>query len=153
MEVQIFGTRDQAGAVSSGCALGLGSCALEQLAGAFGRVSRARRGSAEPIGASRDGGAETRRTLPCSIRWREAFQAWLEPFFRRFDYDFHLEPKQVRVFEGWCAEGGTFRSVMTPKGGGEPQEHGGTYAVLWRLDQSDDTWRIERYVDGFGPTP
>lgn len=86
------------------------------------------------------------------VQGREAFGNWLEPFFGAYDYDFQLEPKRVLVFEGWGAEGGSFTSVMRPKGGGEPQEHRGTYAVLWRLDEGDQTWRIERYVDGFGPS-
>lgn len=87
------------------------------------------------------------------VKGRDAFGNWLEPFFGKYDYDFQLEPKRVRVFEGWCAEGGRYASVMKPKGGGEQQEHSGTYAVLWRLDEGDQTWRIERYVDGFGPRP
>jgi uncharacterized protein (TIGR02246 family) len=87
------------------------------------------------------------------VQGRDAFGNWLEPFFGTYDYDFQLEPKRVRIFEGWCAEAGSFTSVLRPKVGGEPQEHSGTYAVLWRLDEGDQTWRIERYVDGFGPRP
>lgn len=78
---------------------------------------------------------------------RQAFRAWLEPFFARFDYLFSVEPVQVRAFDGWCAEAGRFRSVLTEKGGGAPQEHTGRYLVLWRLEP-DGVWRIERYVDG-----
>lgn len=84
------------------------------------------------------------------IEGRDAFRSWLEPFMNRYDYDFQVEPRRVRAFEGWCVEAGTFRSVMTKKGTEEPQEHGGTYLVLWRRDAADGRWRIERYVDGFG---
>lgn len=83
------------------------------------------------------------------ITSRQAFQAWLEPFFARYDYRFSVEPVQVRAFEGWCAEVGRFRSLLSARGGGEPQEHTGRYFVLWRLD-TDGRWRIERYVDGIG---
>ena len=79
---------------------------------------------------------------------RRAFREWLEPFFTRYDYEFSVEPSEVRVFESWCAEVGRFRSVLST-GGGDPQEHAGNYFVLWRLD-ADGTWRIERYVDGIG---
>lgn len=78
---------------------------------------------------------------------REAFRAWLEPFFGRYDYDFSVEPVQIRAFDGWCAESGRFRSVLSERGGGAPQEHEGWYFVLWRLE-ADGVWRIERYVDG-----
>lgn len=84
-----------------------------------------------------------------AIEGRESFRAWLEPFFGRFSYDFHVEPGRVRMFAGWCAEVGTFRSVMTARSGGEPQEHGGSYTLLWRRED-DGVWRIERYVDGLG---
>jgi len=84
------------------------------------------------------------------IEGRERFRAWLMPFFEAYDYDFSVEPIEVRVFDGWCAEAGRFRSVMSPKGGGDPQEHGGNYALIWRQDTDDGEWRIERYVDGFG---
>jgi uncharacterized protein (TIGR02246 family) len=43
---------------------------------------------------------------------RKAFRAWLEPFFARFQYQFSVEPSEVRVFDGWCAEVGRFRSVL-----------------------------------------
>lgn len=80
---------------------------------------------------------------------REAFRTWLEPFFSRYDYDFSVEPLDVRAFEGWCAEVGRFRSVLSTGPGQDPQEHSGRYFVLWRLD-ADGVWRIERYVDGVG---
>jgi uncharacterized protein (TIGR02246 family) len=83
------------------------------------------------------------------ITSREAFRAWLEPFFARYDYRFSLEPTQVRAFDGWCAELGHFRSALSAKSGGETQEHASRYFALWRLD-TDGTWRIERYVDGVG---
>lgn len=83
------------------------------------------------------------------IEGRTGFRAWLEPFFGRYRYDFHVEPGRVRAFDGWCAERGTFRSVMTARSGGEPQEHRGSYTLLWRRDD-DGLWRIERYVDGLG---
>lgn len=83
------------------------------------------------------------------IRGREGFREWLEPFLDAYDYDFRIAPSEVRIFDGWCVEAGSFRSVMTPKGGGEPQEHGGRYTVIWRRDEEDGAWRIERYVDGF----
>lgn len=80
---------------------------------------------------------------------RQAFRAWLEPFFTRYDYEFWVEPLEVRPFDGWCAEVGRFRSVLSTDPGHEPQEHTGQYFVLWRLD-ADGLWRIERYVDGIG---
>ncbi len=81
---------------------------------------------------------------------REAFRAWLEPFFGRFDYRFSVEPIHVRAFDGWCAETGRFRSILSEKGGGAPQEHSGSYLVLWRLEP-DGAWLMERYVDGIWP--
>lgn len=83
------------------------------------------------------------------VTGREAFSAWLRPFFTRYDYRFSVEPVQVRMFDGWCAEIGRFRSILTADEDAAPQEHTGEYFVLWRLD-SDETWRIERYVDGVG---
>lgn len=85
-----------------------------------------------------------------AIEGRKGFRDWLEPFFGRYSYEFSVEPARVRAFEGWCAETGTFRSVMTPRSGGEPQVHGGSYTLLWRRED-DGVWRIERYVDGLGP--
>lgn len=79
---------------------------------------------------------------------RKAFRQWLEPFFTRYDYEFSAQPSEVRVFDGWCAEVGRFRAVLST-GRGDPQEHTGSYFVLWRFD-ADRTWRIERYVDGIG---
>lgn len=62
-----------------------------------------------------------------------------------------MEPAQIRAFDGWCAETGRFHTVLSEKGNGAPQEHGGWYFALWRRD-ADGTWRIERYVDGIrGP--
>ena len=83
-----------------------------------------------------------------ALTGRKAFREWLRPFFTRYDYEFTVEPSEVRVFDGWCAELGRFRSVLST-GGGDRQEHTGNYFVLWRLD-ADRTWRIERYVDGIG---
>lgn len=80
---------------------------------------------------------------------RHAFRAWLEPFFTRYDYEFSVEPVEVRAFDGWCAEVGRFRSVLSTGPSQDPQEHTGEYFVLWRLD-ADGIWRIERYVDGIG---
>lgn len=79
---------------------------------------------------------------------RKAFRRWLEPFFTRYDYEFSLDPSEVRAFDGWCAEVGRFRTVLSTERG-DPQEHTGHYFVLWRLD-ADRIWRIERYVDGIG---
>lgn len=81
---------------------------------------------------------------------RNAFRAWLEPFFSKYDYEFAVEPVQVRTFDGWCAEVGRFRTTLSAGMGSEPQSHSGTYFVLWRLD-ADGVWRIDRYVDGIGP--
>jgi uncharacterized protein (TIGR02246 family) len=83
------------------------------------------------------------------ITSRQAFRDWLEPFFAGYAYRFSVEPTEVRPFDGWCAELGNFRSALSAKSGGEPQEHGGRYFALWRLDP-DGAWRIERYVDGVG---
>jgi len=83
------------------------------------------------------------------IEGREAFRRWLEPFMERFEYEFAVAPAHIRPFDGWCAETGRFRSVLTEKTGGEPRAHGGHYFVLWRLDD-DGVWRMERYVDGVG---
>lgn len=80
---------------------------------------------------------------------RDAFRVWLEPFFERFDYRLSVEPERVRGWEGWCAEHGRFRSELSPRSGGQEQEHSGHYFVLWRRDD-DGVWRIERYVDGIG---
>lgn len=79
---------------------------------------------------------------------RQAFREWLRPFFAQYDYEFSVEALEVRVFDGWCAEVGRFRSVLYNKSG-DPQQHTGQYFVLWRLD-ADGSWRIERYVDGIG---
>lgn len=79
---------------------------------------------------------------------RQAFREWLKPFFGQYDYEFSVEALEVRAFDGWCAEVGHFRSVLSTRSG-DPQEHTGRYFVLWRLD-ADGSWRIERYVDGIG---
>jgi uncharacterized protein (TIGR02246 family) len=85
-----------------------------------------------------------------AIRGREAFKEWLQPFFQSFSYHFQVEPLELRVSDRWCAESGRFMSKLTPTGGGTTQEHRGAYTVLWRLDEVDGKWRIERYIDGFG---
>ncbi len=76
---------------------------------------------------------------------RAAFRSWLRPFFEEYAYEFSLEGVRSRASERWIAETGTFRSRMTPGGGGAAAEHGGRYLALWRRDAG--AWRIERYID------
>lgn len=80
------------------------------------------------------------------ILGRAAFREWLAPFLASFSYVFSTFDVRVRFAEGWAAEKAGFRSLMTPRSGGNPMAHQGTYAVLWRRD-SDARWRIERYID------
>lgn len=80
------------------------------------------------------------------IESREAFRAWLQPFFESWEYDFSVEARRIQAFDGWCVERGRFLSRLTPAGGGEAREHGGEYLIFWRLD-GDGAWRIERYAD------
>lgn len=83
------------------------------------------------------------------LEGRAAFRRWLAPFFARYAYDFDVEPIQLRAADGWCAELGRFRSIVSVRGSDERREHTGRYLVLWRRE-GDGTWRIERYVDGIG---
>ena len=80
---------------------------------------------------------------------RGAFRRWLEPFLSRYEYTFTVDPLDVRMFDGWCAELGLFRSRLVPRDVGDPLEHAGRYFLLWRLDEQGE-WCIERYVDGIG---
>ena len=77
---------------------------------------------------------------------REAFREWLSPFFNRFTYDFDIGNKRITASGGRAVEKAAFTSEMTPKKGGEPMRHSGTFIALWQRDQNG-IWRIERYID------
>lgn len=77
---------------------------------------------------------------------RSAFRDWVAPFLVRFNYEMSFSEVRHRVAGDWAAEKGRFRSLMTPRGGGEAMEHSGSYTLLWKREP-DGTWRIERYVD------
>lgn len=81
-----------------------------------------------------------------AFRGKEAFEAWLRPFFDRFRYRFAIEDPLVQLAGAWAVERGTFRSEMVSLSDGETMQHGGRYLVIWRKDQ-DAVWRIERYLD------
>lgn len=77
---------------------------------------------------------------------RDAFTAWLRPFFAAFEYEFTIEPLGSLVADRHACERLRFRSSMRPAGGGDAQVHGGTCIVFWRRDD-DGVWRIDRYID------
>lgn len=85
-----------------------------------------------------------------ALSGRLAFQAWVQPFFERFAYDFHLEDVRCQLAGSFARERGQFRTVMTPLGGGSPMQHRGEYLVLWRHNPAAG-WQIERYVDLASP--
>lgn len=77
---------------------------------------------------------------------KQAFRAWLAPFFSQFTYDFSTDEERIRIAGDWAVERAHFTSDMSPKGGGEPMRHSGTYILLWRRDEGS-RWCIERYID------
>jgi len=79
------------------------------------------------------------------IEGRKAFEAWLRPFFERFDYEFVIEDPDVRLSGDWAVETGAFDTVMTGEDG-MPTRHGGEYLVFWHRE-SDGIWYLERYLD------
>lgn len=81
-----------------------------------------------------------------AVEGREAIRSWLEPFFRSYDCDFSLRGSRVQVAGDWAVERGSFASQLQHKEGGDPEQHRGTYLVLWRQNEAGE-WRIERYID------
>lgn len=81
-----------------------------------------------------------------ALSGRGAFESWVRPFFERFTYDFVLIEPDVQMAGDWAVERGIFQTEMKSLEDGQSGQHVGKYLVLWRRD-SDDTWRIERYVD------
>lgn len=79
------------------------------------------------------------------IEGREAFKEWLAPFIGQFEYDFSIAGERFRIMGDRAISSGKFISVMTPKKGGEPMQHGGTFIILWYRKR--DEWYIERYID------
>ncbi len=79
------------------------------------------------------------------IEGRAAFKKWLDPFFGRFVYEFSVTNERIRITADRAVEKGEFTSLMTPKGGGEPMKHSGTFTVLWKWE--GEGWNIERYID------
>lgn len=79
------------------------------------------------------------------IEGREAFKEWLGPFLSRYNYDFSIGNERFRVMVDRAITKGKFTSLMTPKEGGEPMQHIGTFIVLWHREGDD--WYIERYID------
>jgi ketosteroid isomerase-like protein len=77
---------------------------------------------------------------------RKAFREWLSPFFNKFLYEFDISNKRITTSGGRAVERAGFTSKMTPKEGGEPMRHSGTFIALWHRDESG-IWRIERYID------
>lgn len=79
------------------------------------------------------------------IGGREAFKEWLTPFFDRFNYNFSIADLRYRVSGNRAVSKGKFTSIMTPKVGGEPMQHSGTFTVLWY--RVGEEWNIEHYID------
>lgn len=81
-----------------------------------------------------------------ALSGRGAFESWVRPFFERFIYEFALLEPDVQIAGDWAVERGTFQTQMRSLDDGRSGQHSGRYLVLWRRE-SDDTWRIERYID------
>lgn len=81
-----------------------------------------------------------------ALSGREAFESWVRPFFERFRYEFALIEPEVQMAGDWAVERGTFQTQMQSLDDGQSGQHTGRYLVLWRRE-SDNTWRIERYID------
>lgn len=81
-----------------------------------------------------------------ALSGRDAFVSWVRPFFDRFSYEFASREPEVQVAGDWAFERGIFESKMTSLDDRSRAQHAGRYLVIWRRD-SDDVWRIERYVD------
>jgi len=81
-----------------------------------------------------------------AVSGRDAFAAWVDPFFQRYHYEFVLKAPKVTVAGDWAVERGAFETTMTSKADGQSDSHEGTYLVLWRR-AAGDVWRIERYID------
>ena len=79
------------------------------------------------------------------IEGRKAFEAWLRPFFERFEYEFRLEDPSIQFSGDWVVETGAFDTLMTAEDGVSTR-HGGGYLVFWHR-QSDGVWYLERYLD------
>lgn len=84
-----------------------------------------------------------------ALEGRQAIRAWLEPLFSQYRYKFQLRGSRVQVAGDWAVERGLFDSELERKDGGDPQQHTGTYIVLWRQSEGG-RWRIERYIDDSG---
>ncbi|MDX1643561.1 MAG: SgcJ/EcaC family oxidoreductase [Thermoanaerobaculia bacterium] len=84
-----------------------------------------------------------------ALEGRKAIRAWLEPLFAQYRYKFQLKGSRVQVAGDWAVERGMFDTELERKAGGDPQQHTGTYIVLWRQSESG-RWRIERYIDDSG---
>jgi uncharacterized protein (TIGR02246 family) len=81
-----------------------------------------------------------------AIVGRDAFRAWVKPFFDAVAYDFTLHPEHVMVKGDWAIERGAFLSTVRTRAGGSRSTHGGHYTVIWQR-RTDSQWRIDRYFD------
>lgn len=82
-----------------------------------------------------------------AVEGRDALIEWLEPLFRRFQYEFSIRNVDVRRMGDWAVEEADFRSILHPKQSddGGALVHDGSYLLIW-MRMSDD-WLIDRYVD------
>lgn len=80
------------------------------------------------------------------IEGREAFKKWLTPFLTKFSYRFDITEERIKAAGSRALERAKFTSKMSPKTGGNPMIHSGTFTVLW-IQKEDNKWYIERYID------
>lgn len=76
----------------------------------------------------------------------QSMREWLEPFFRKFEYEFNVSNINTRIAGDWTVEHGTFSSNLKPRTGGDTMTHTGRYIIIWHREK-DGEWRIERYID------
>ena len=81
-----------------------------------------------------------------AINGRNQIMDWITPSFDGFTHEFKIENNYVKGAGNWAIEHADFFQKISPDEGGEATQHEGKYLVIWRWE-SDNVWRIERYLD------
>ena len=76
-----------------------------------------------------------------ALRGKEAIRSAFEDFFEQVSLESESLVEEVRLAGDWAYVRGTFTSIETPTGGGEPSQIDGHWIDI-RERQADGSWRV-----------